>query len=63
VKVYLGEDFSAKDFRTWGGTLLASIYFAEHVDQHGFPESVTAEKRSVTAVMRRLRNSSEIRPP
>jgi DNA topoisomerase-1 len=54
VKIYLGEDFSAKDFRTWGGTLLASIYFAEHVDQHGWPESATAEKRSVTAVMRRV---------
>ena len=54
VKIYLGEDFSAKDFRTWGGTLLASIYFAEHVDQHGCPESATAEKRSVTAVMRRV---------
>jgi DNA topoisomerase IB len=54
VKIYLGEEFSAKDFRTWGGTLLASVYFAEHVDQHGFPESVAEEKRSVTAVMRRV---------
>ena len=25
VKTYLSEEFSAKDFRTWGGTLLASI--------------------------------------
>ena len=22
VKIYLGDEFSAKDFRTWGGTLL-----------------------------------------
>ena len=25
VKLYLGPEFSAKDFRTWGGTLLAAI--------------------------------------
>lgn len=24
IKKYTGEDFSAKDFRTWGGTLLAT---------------------------------------
>jgi DNA topoisomerase-1 len=25
IKQYMGEEFSAKDFRTWGGTLLATI--------------------------------------
>jgi DNA topoisomerase-1 len=54
VKIYLGEEFSAKDFRTWGGTLLAAIYFAEQAEKHGFPESASAEKRSVTAVMQRV---------
>jgi DNA topoisomerase-1 len=54
VKIYLGEEFSAKDFRTWGGTLLASIFFAQRVRQQGFPESETEQKRSVTAVMRRV---------
>ena len=54
VKIYLGEDFSAKDFRTWGGTLLAAVYFAEHVERHGFPESASEEKRSVSTVMRRV---------
>jgi len=54
VKIYLGEEFSAKDFRTWGGTLLAAIYFAERVLQHGFPESEGEQKRSVTSVMRRV---------
>jgi DNA topoisomerase-1 len=54
VKIYLGEEFSAKDFRTWGGTLLASIYFAEQAEQQGFPESSSAEKRSVSAVMQRV---------
>src|SRR5581483_9907570 len=35
VKIYLGEEFTAKDFRTWGGTLLAAVYFAERVQRHG----------------------------
>jgi DNA topoisomerase-1 len=54
VKVHLGDDFSAKDFRTWGGTLLAAIAFAERARRVGFPESARDEKRSVTAVMRRV---------
>ncbi len=54
VKIYLGEEFSAKDFRTWGGTLLASVYFAESADRHGFPDSEREQKRSVTSVMRRV---------
>jgi DNA topoisomerase-1 len=54
VKLYLGAEFTAKDFRTWGGTLLASVYFAEAAGRQGFPESETQEKRSVTAVMRRV---------
>jgi DNA topoisomerase I len=54
VKLYLGEEFSAKDFRTWGGTLLAAIYLAERCEQEGIPDSETAQKRSVTAVMRRV---------
>ena len=54
VKLYLGADFTAKDFRTWGGTLLAAIAFAEHAERHGFPETKTDEKRSVAAVMRRV---------
>jgi DNA topoisomerase-1 len=52
VKLYLGEEFSAKDFRTWGGTLLASIHFAERAGRYGFPETAAAEKREVAAVMR-----------
>jgi DNA topoisomerase I len=48
VGTYLGEEFTAKDFRTWGGSLLAAIYLAEH----GPPESETEAKRTVAAVMR-----------
>jgi DNA topoisomerase-1 len=46
VKLYLGEEFSAKDFRTWGGTLLAAIHFAERADRGGDP------KKEVAAVVR-----------
>lgn len=48
ISTYLGEEFTAKDFRTWGGSLLAAIYLAEH----GPPESETEAKRTVAAVMR-----------
>ena len=50
VRMNLGKDFTAKDFRTWGGTLLAAIALAEH----GPAESETEAKRAVTAVMRRV---------
>jgi DNA topoisomerase IB len=39
VKLYLGPDFSAKDFRTWGGTLTAAVAFAERSRRDGFPET------------------------
>ena len=54
VKLYLGQEFTAKDFRTWGGTLLAAVYLAERAEKEGFPESEREQKRSVTAVMRRV---------
>ena len=44
----LGDDFTAKDFRTWGGTLGAALAFAEH----GPPDSPAAERRILAAVMR-----------
>lgn len=49
VKEYLGPEFTAKDFRTWGGTLLAAIAFAEQAAREESPT-----KQSVTAVMRRV---------
>ena len=48
IRQYLGDEFTAKDFRTWGGTLLAAIAFAEQ----GVPESEAEAKRKVAAVMR-----------
>ena len=50
VREYLGDDFTAKDFRTWGGTLIAAIAFAEQ----GPPESEKQAKRVVPAVMRKV---------
>ena len=50
IREYLGEEFSAKDFRTWGGTLLAGIALAER----GVSESETEAKRNVAAVMRNV---------
>jgi DNA topoisomerase-1 len=54
VKLYMGPDFSAKDFRTWGGTLVAATAFAERAQRHGFPETKTDEKRSISSVMQRV---------
>jgi DNA topoisomerase I len=50
VRAYLGEEFTAKDFRTWGGTLVAAIALAEH----GLAETQAEAKRIVAAVMRRV---------
>jgi DNA topoisomerase-1 len=54
VKERMGPEFTAKDFRTWGGTLLAAISLAERAQRDGFPDTPTDAKRSVTAVMRRV---------
>jgi DNA topoisomerase-1 len=48
IQEYMGEEFTAKDFRTWGGTLTAAIALAEH----GLPETEAEAKRTVANVMR-----------
>ena len=50
INEYLGEEFTAKDFRTWGGTLLAAIALAEH----GPVEREAEARRVVAAVMRKV---------
>jgi DNA topoisomerase-1 len=50
IKEYMGPDRSIKDFRTWGGTLLAAIAFAERGPVEGKGE----QKRAVAAVMRKV---------
>jgi DNA topoisomerase-1 len=48
IGLNLGDGFTAKDFRTWGGTLHAAIALAEH----GPAETATEQKRVIAAVMR-----------
>jgi DNA topoisomerase-1 len=48
IREHLGEEFTAKDFRTWGGTLLASVALAEH----GPADSEAEQKRTISSVMR-----------
>jgi DNA topoisomerase I len=46
----LGEGFTAKDFRTWGGTLLA----ATELEKHDPPASEAQAKRVLAGVMRKV---------
>ena len=50
IKEHMGPEFSGKDFRTWGGTLLAAIAFAER----GPVEKPGEQKRAIAAVMRQV---------
>jgi DNA topoisomerase IB len=60
IREHMGEDFTAKDFRTWGGTLLAAIELAERNEA----ETQTEQKRTIAAVMRavgeRLGNTAAV---
>jgi DNA topoisomerase IB len=49
VKERLGDEFSAKDFRTWRGTVIAA-----HALALSDASSKTARKRSITAAMREV---------
>lgn len=51
VKRHMGEEFSAKDFRTWGGTLLAvSALLSAELGE----EDVPASKAELASTMRRV---------
>ncbi len=50
IASHLGDGYTAKDFRTWGGTLAAALALAEH----GPPDSPADERRVLAAVMRRV---------
>ena len=50
IREHMGDEFTAKDFRTWGGTLLAAVALAEQ----GPVETAGEQKRAVAAVMRRV---------
>jgi DNA topoisomerase-1 len=48
IREFMGEEFTAKDFRTWGGTLIAAVALAER----GPAENEAEAKRAVVGVMR-----------
>jgi DNA topoisomerase-1 len=60
IQKYMGLEFTAKDFRTWGGTLIAAVTLAER----GACETETEAKGAVAAVMRsvgeRLGNTAAV---
>ena len=50
IRTHLGEEFTAKDFRTWGGTLTAAVELA----QHPLPETEAEAKRRIAKVMQKV---------
>lgn len=46
----LGDGFTAKDFRTWGGTLVAAVALA----RHGPPSDDADAKRTLASAMRKV---------
>jgi DNA topoisomerase I len=48
IAEHMGAEFTAKDFRTWGGTLISAVALAEK----GPVETQAEAKRAVAAVMR-----------
>ncbi|MBK0419131.1 DNA topoisomerase IB [Leucobacter sp. CSA1] len=62
VKRYAGEEFSAKDFRTWGGTVLAAAALLEETDdgRDGGADRADAARRVVKQVAERLGNTPEV---
>ncbi len=60
VKTYMGEEFSAKDFRTWGGTLLATseLLATERMRHHTERQKQVVEV--VKSVAYRLGNTPSV---
>jgi len=52
IKTHMGEEFTAKDFRTWGGTLLATSSLLQ--DTLSDDASQTARKKAVTKIVKRV---------
>jgi len=50
IKRVMGDDYSAKDFRTWGGTLLAAVELARAAR----PGSKTARRKAMTDCVKRV---------
>lgn len=52
IKQHMGEEFTAKDFRTWGGTLLATSSVIN--DDLAHDASQTARKKAVNTIVKRV---------
>ncbi len=50
IKQSMGDDYSAKDFRTWGGTLLATMELAKLTR----PATQSERKKSIAACVKRV---------
>lgn len=61
VNTYLreiaGEEFSAKDFRTWSGTVLAAVALREFAEFHSQREAKRNITQAITAVAKMLGNT------
>ena len=60
IKEVMGEEFSAKDFRTWGGTLLASMELSQTERSHHMNERKKAVSECVKKVAQKLGNTPAI---
>lgn len=60
LKEELGEGFSAKDFRTWGGTLAAARYLSEKGPASGEREAQQVLAAAMRAAGRALRNTPAV---
>jgi DNA topoisomerase I len=58
IRQFTGQDFTAKDFRTWAGTLLA----ARELDAAGPVASDTAAKRAIVAAVKTVARQLGNRP-
>ena len=62
VKRHMGEEFSAKDFRTWGGTLLAAslLFEADPAELADAKAAAAARRAAVREVAERLGNTAAV---
>jgi DNA topoisomerase-1 len=51
IKTQVGDEMSAKDFRTWHGTVIAAVVLAEANES---ATTITARKRAVSAAMKEV---------
>ncbi len=60
IQETIGEEFSAKDFRTWHGTVLAAVELAAHGPPESSAEAERAIREAVVAVAERLGNTPAV---